>query len=131
MAPADAGGAHDLVSVARDLVRGDDSRTAGLWPRAAAMLCRQAMETSLESLWTLRCPGMSVTPTRCQLLCLGDFLGDRDLAGRVSVAWEGTSRACHVRVYELAPSAAELQSWLECAWALADAVERTATVAAP
>ena len=90
------------------------------------MLCRQAMEASLESLWTLRCPGMSATSSRCQLLCLGEFLHDRELAGRVSVAWEGTSRASHVRVYELAPTAAELQSWLECAWELADAVTRQA-----
>ena len=128
---AELNGAHELVSAARDLVRVDDRRTAGLWPRAAAMLCRQAMEASLESLWALRCPGMSATSARCQLLCLGDFIHDRDLAGRVAVSWDGLTRACHVRVYELAPTAEELQSWLECAWDLADAVERQRVKAQP
>lgn len=116
--------AHDLVSAARDLIRVDDSRTAGLWPRAAAMLCRQAVEESLATLWELRSPAMAQTSTKCQLLCLRDFIHDPELAGRVSLTWNGLSRACHVRVYELAPTADELQSWLECAWELADAVQR-------
>lgn len=126
---ADAAGAHQLVSAARDLVRIDDARTAGLWPRASALLCRQAIETSLASLWDLRCPAMAETSARCQLLCLGEFLNDAQLAGRVSVTWDSLSRACHVRVYELAPAAEELHSWLECAWALADAVEHERTEA--
>ncbi|MBJ7607934.1 MAG: hypothetical protein JF887_00675 [Candidatus Dormibacteraeota bacterium] len=116
--------AYDLVSAARDLIRVDDRSTAGLWPRASAMLCRQAIEASLDDLWGLRCPAMRETSTKCQLLCLGDFLHDVELAGRVSATWDGLSRACHVRVYELAPTVEELQSWLEGAWELADAVAR-------
>ena len=88
------------------------------------MLCRQAVEESLATLWELRSPAMAETSTKCQLLCLGDFIHNTELAGRVSLTWNGLSRACHVRVYELAPTADELQSWLECAWELADAVER-------
>ncbi len=122
--PGDLADAHDLVSAARDLIRIDDVRTSGLWPRAAAMLCRQAIETSLGDLWDLRCPALRETSRKCQLLCLGDFLHQTELAGRVNLSWEGLSRACHVRVYELAPTAEELNSWLECAWELADAVER-------
>jgi hypothetical protein len=121
---ADVVDAHALVSAARDLIRIDDRRTAGLWPRAAAMLCRQAIEESLEDLWDLRSPAMRETSTRCQLLCLGDFLHRTELAGRVILTWDGLSRACHVRVYELAPTAEELQSWLACAWELAEAVAR-------
>lgn len=124
MVASEVDDAHDLVSAGRDLIRVDDERTAGLWPRAAAMLCRQAIESSLADLWGLRCPAMGATSTRCQLLCLGDFLGDRELAGRVAVTWDGLSRACHVRVYELAPTAEDLLSWLECGWELADAVAR-------
>lgn len=121
---ADGAAPHDLIAVARDLARVDDSRTVGLWPRAAAMLCRQAIEASLEDLWRLRCPGLAQTPARCQLICLPAFLGDRALAGRVGVCWDGLSRACHLHVYELAPTAEELGGWLACAWELADAVER-------
>lgn len=122
--PGDLADAHDLVSAARDLIRIDDVRTSGLWPRAAAMLCRQAIETSMTDLWDLRCPGLRETSSKCQLLCLGDFLHQAELAGRVNLSWEGLSRACHIRAYELAPTAEELNSWLECAWELADAVER-------
>ncbi len=72
--PADVADAHDLVSAARDLIRIDDPRTAGLWPRAAALLARQSIEASMDPLWKLRSPGMRGTTWRCQLLCLGDFL---------------------------------------------------------
>ncbi len=122
MATADSGVAHDLVSAARDLIRIDDPRTAGLWPRAAAILTRQSIEASMEALWRLRAPGMSRTTAHCQLLCLGDFLHDPELAGRVSVTWSALSRVCHVRVYELPPSVEELGGWIECAWDLAEAV---------
>lgn len=121
---ADPTGAHELLSTARDLMRVEDASTAGLWSRGAAILARQAIETSLDALWALRSPGMRNTSGRCQLLCLGDFLHDRELAGRVTLTWNGLSRACHVRVYELAPTLEELQSWLDCAWELAEAVAR-------
>lgn len=126
MPAAETADAHDLVSAARDLVRIDDATTAGLWPRAAALLARQSIEASLDTLWRLRAPGMQWTTSRCQLLCLGDFIHDAALAGRVSLTWSGLSRACHLRVYELPPSLAELQGWLECAWDLAEAVGRVA-----
>jgi hypothetical protein len=56
--------------------------------------------------------------------CLSHFLGDPDLAGRVHATWHGLTRSCHIQVYELAPTAAELEGWLETAWALADHVQR-------
>ncbi len=124
MATADPAVAHDLVSVARDLIRIDDPRTTGLWARAAAILARQSIEASMDQLWQLRSPGMRHTSARCQLLCLGDFLHDPALAGRVSVTWSALSRACHVHVYELPPTVEELGAWMECAWELAEAVRR-------
>jgi hypothetical protein len=124
MAVVEAADAHDLVSAARDLIRIDDPRTASLWPRAAALLARQSIESSLDALWALRSPGMRSTTARCQLLCLGYFLRDAELAGRVSLTWSELSRACHLRVYELPPTLEELQTWLECAWVLAEAVAR-------
>lgn len=114
---------HDLVSAARDLVRVDDARTAGLWPRAAALLGRQALELAMARLWALTAPGLERTSARCQLLCLRSLLGDRELARRAGAAWGSLSRACHHRVYELPPTAQELHGWLETAWELADRVE--------
>lgn len=131
MAAADFADAHDLVSGARDLIRIDDPRTAGLWPRAAALLARQSIESSMDALWELRSPGMRATTLRCQLLCLGDFLHDPALAGRVRLTWSALSRACHLRLYQFPPSLEELQPWLECAWELAQAVSCIATPTRP
>jgi hypothetical protein len=116
--------AHSLVSAARDLIHIDDPQTAGLWPRAAALLGRQAIEAAMEDLWLLSAPGLEDTSAKCQLLCLSHFLGDPDLAGRVHATWQGLTRSCHIQIYELAPTAAELEGWLETAWALADHVHR-------
>jgi hypothetical protein len=122
MATAEPADAHSLVSAARDLIHIDDPRTAGLWPRAAALLARQAIEATMEDLWQLSAPGLEDTTARCQLLCLAHFLGDPELAGRIHATWEGLSRSCHIQVYELAPTAEELEGWLETAWGFADRV---------
>ena len=116
--------AHALISAARDLTRGTDERTAGFWPRASALLARQAIEMAMAQLWPLVAPGMGGVSTRCQLLCLGPLLGDEALGGRVSSTWSALSNACHVRLYELPPTASDLGAWLEVAWELAEAVER-------
>jgi hypothetical protein len=116
--------AHALVSAARDLIRGDDATTAGLWPRAAALLARQGLERAMVRLWEVTAPGLQRTSTRCQLLCVGDMLNDRGLGGRATLTWNSLSSACHHRVYELPPTASELNLALETVWDLAEAVER-------
>ncbi len=116
--------AQALVSAARDLIRNDDAKTAGLWPRAAALLARQGLEIAMERLWQVTAPGLERTSTRCQLLCVGEMLNDRGLGGRATVTWYALSEACHHRVYALAPTAAELNAALETVWELADSVER-------
>jgi hypothetical protein len=116
--------AHALVSAARDLIRDDDTTTAGLWPRAAALLARQGLELAMARLWDVTAPGLERTPTRCQLLCVGDMLNDRPLGGRATLTWNALSSACHHRVYELPPTASELNLALETVWDLAEAVER-------
>jgi hypothetical protein len=119
--------AHALVSAARDLVRNDDAVTAGLWPRAAALLARQGLELAMARLWDVTAPGLERTSTRCQLLCVGEMLNDRELGGRARLTWQTLSNACHHRVYELPPTASELNSALETVWDLAEAVERLRT----
>ena len=116
--------AHALVSAARDLIRVDDPMTAGLWPRAASLLARQGLELAMAQLWEVTAPGLERTSTRCQLLCVGDMLNDRELGGRTTLTWHSLSNACHHRVYELPPTAGELNSALETVWDLAEAVER-------
>jgi hypothetical protein len=116
--------AHDLVSAARDVMRIEHEGTAGLWPRAAALLARQGLELAMRRLWEVAAPGLERTSSRCQLLCVGTLLDDRELGGRVHAAWITLSESCHHRVYELPPTAAELQRALETVWEFADAVER-------
>jgi len=43
---------------------------------------------------------------------LPSYLGDDALAGRVSYAWVGLSRACHHHAYELPPSSSEIENWI-------------------
>jgi hypothetical protein len=78
----------------------------------------------MARLWDVTAPGLERTPTRCQLLCVGDMLNDRPLGGRATLTWNALSSACHHRVYELPPTASELNLALETVWDLAEAVER-------
>ena len=105
-------GHAEVVMAARRLIERTDPATAGLWPRATALLARQALEGAMDDLWRVRAPGMEHCSARAQLLCLAHYLGDEELAERVSYAWAGLSRACHQHPYELSPTSAELIGWL-------------------
>ncbi len=102
--------AAELLAAARTLVdtRGDE--LTGLWPRAAALAGRQALEAALDDLWAVRAPGLEAASARAQLDCLPDYLGDRRLAGEAASAWAALSTACHHHDYELIPTADELQA---------------------
>ena len=121
--------AHALVSTARDLMRMEGAGVAGLGPRAAAMLGRQALELAMDRVWALTAPGMERMTFRCQRLCLGAMLNDPSLGRRVEWAWHVLSDACHHGVYDLPPPTRELTSALETIWALADSAERLRSVA--
>jgi hypothetical protein len=105
----------DLVKEARALLERADPSTAGLWPRATALLARQAIERALAELWRVRAPGVEKCSARAQLLCLPIYLVDDPLAERVSFAWSALSRGCHQHPYELPPTAAELTALLHIA----------------
>ena len=101
----------DLLDMADGLLHRADPATAGLWPRASALLALQALDSSVSRLWlhhTLEFHGCSM---RAQLICLRSYLDDPRLAASIGHAWSALSRACHHHAYELAPTAGELQSW--------------------
>ena len=106
-----------LVKAARDLLLYSDPETAGLWPRAAALLARQALEIGLDEFWEGHAPGVQNASARAQLLCLPTYCLPTYMgaltARKADHAWEALSRACHHHPYELAPTAAELYSWIE------------------
>ena len=88
-----------------------DPATAGLWPRASAILALEALEASMLRLWERRTLDLQGCSMRAQLICLRTYLGDAHLAARAGHAWSALSRACHHHPYELAPTAGELRSW--------------------
>ena len=42
----------------------------GTWPRASAILGRQALEIALDQLWARAAPGVETASARAQLACL-------------------------------------------------------------
>ena len=104
---------EELLAAARRIIQRPDAATAGVWPRAAALLARQALELAMASLWAAQpqAAGLAECTTRSQLLCLTAYL-DQDTATRAAYLSAALSRACHYHSYELAPTATELTRWL-------------------
>jgi len=100
-----------------------DPATAGLWPRASALLGLRALEASLLRLWKRRELDLQGCTMRAQLICLRSYLEDAALAARAGHAWSALSRACHHHPYELAPTSTELGTWLSVVGELVEKVD--------
>ena len=81
----------DIVKAARGLLDRTDPATAGLWPRATALLGRQAIEGGLADLWKVRRRGGEVM-RRAQLVAAFYLRMSSRRASRVR--WSALSRAC-------------------------------------
>ena len=103
---------REVLDLAGHLLGRADPATAGLWPRAAALLGGQALQATLHRLWVRRHIELQECSMRAQLICLRTYLGDPDLAARAGLTWSALRRACHHHPYELAPTAGELRAWL-------------------
>lgn len=103
----------DLLAAARDLIARPDAATAGVWPRTAAVLARQALEAAVDAHWrsSAQTAGMDRATARSQLICLPAYLDDR-VARQVAFAYSALTSACHYHPYELAPTATELTRWI-------------------
>ncbi len=64
------------LQLARDLLSRGDPSTAGLWPRAAALLIRQALEEAVDAYWTTRQLPLESVSTQTQLVCLRMMTAD-------------------------------------------------------
>jgi hypothetical protein len=104
---------EETLALARGLLERPDARTAGLWPRAAALLARQALEQGLDAYWRARGLRLDPCSTFTQLVCLREYLGDDALAGHAHHAWSSLSEACHHHPYEIAPGHPELLAWTD------------------
>ena len=103
----------EILERATVLLNHPTAETAGLWPRATAVLTRQALEVGLHEALSTRIPGIRNAPVRVQLLCLQSYLEDAEIAHEVNLAWWALSRACHHLSYELPPTAPELEGLIE------------------
>ena len=100
-----------VVDLARATIQDQSPALIGIWPRAAAILARQALEGALDQLWSRIAPGVENASVRAQLVCLAEYIDTR-LASRIRYAWHGLSDACHHHAYELPPTLSELEGWL-------------------
>ena len=119
---------RELLALADGLLRRADPATAGLWPRASALLALAALEASVLRLWQRRALDLEGRSMRTQLICLRSYLEDAALAARAGHAWSALSRACHHHAYELGPTAGELQSWFSV---VSELVERVGLAPEP
>jgi hypothetical protein len=113
--------AERRLDQAESLLSTDIAALDGVWPRCAAWLIRLALERAVDGLWQERNPPLIHVTKRAQLLALGRYV-DADVQARAAWLWSALSRAGHHHHYELAPTLAELQSWLTEARAIAEAL---------
>jgi hypothetical protein len=100
--------AVEILAMAENVMSRATPATVGLWPRAAALLARQALEAALDEYWQRRgLPDLAACGTRQQLICLREYV-DAETAGKVYEAWATLSHMCHHHPYDLAPTAGEL-----------------------
>jgi hypothetical protein len=118
--------ARGLLALSRGLLSRPDAATAGLWPRASALLARQALETALDGYWSTRGVALDACPARAQLICLGEYFDDAELAAVVRSCWAALSDVCHHHAYELAPTVAELTVLLDVVDAFVGRTEASA-----
>jgi hypothetical protein len=118
---------EQLLAAASELITRSDSATAGVWPRTAALLARQALEETLDSRWAAETTTgpLSRATVRSQLICLPAYI-DPALAHQVAYTWAALSNACHYHPYELAPTSGELTAWISDVAILISCIEDSA-----
>ena len=115
--------AREILASAKSLIDRSSSDTRGLWPRAAVLLQRQALEVALKTYWSAKARGVEECSTRAQFLCLGSYLRNEPLARRAHLAWTALSRAAHFHPYELPPTREELLAWHDTVLQLLETTE--------
>jgi hypothetical protein len=112
-----------LLAAARDMLARPADNGIGGWPRAVALLTRQALEQGLDVFWrtTPATAGLEKCTTKTQLTCLPTYL-ESGLAREICYVWAALSSACHYRSYELAPTAGQLGGWIDTVGRLLEAL---------
>jgi hypothetical protein len=101
---------EELLASAAALIASGTKGATAVWPKAAAVLTRQALEISVQQRLARVDPTLAGASMRSQLVCLHVVAKDKDAAASAALAWSSLSSACHYHPYELPPSAPELRS---------------------
>lgn len=104
----------ELLASARSLISRPDASMAGVWPRTAAFLTRQALEEAVNARWAASSATCSMLNASMwsRLACLPAYLSGPE-ARQAIFAHAALSSACHYHPYELAPTAGELTGWID------------------
>lgn len=108
-----------MLSAAQVLIDEPAEELSGSWPRGAAVLTRQAIESTVTYCWKHTVPDMQWTNWAAQWAALPSYLGDDQLVADAHYAWEALSDVCHHRGYDLGLTEAELRRHLGVAKAFA------------
>lgn len=85
----------ERLDAAAGLLERSGEAMAGLWPRACAVLIRQALEGAVREVLRERLPGSQAASGRVQFLCLGRAIGDRGKARELGYVWGRISAVLH------------------------------------
>lgn len=96
----------------------------GAWPRASALLLRQALESAMAGVWAVHSPALERASFSTQLSCLRAFVSDERVVAEARHTWHSLSGACHHRGYGLPPSRESLALWSRRVRALVEELER-------
>jgi hypothetical protein len=99
-----------ILAAARQLMT--DGSVAGWRAQAVATLSRQALEAGIDAYWRDVAPGTEEASMNVQLLCLPVYAGSY-VGGLAATTWKSLTGVVHVRAYDLAPTADELQGWAD------------------
>jgi len=119
----------ELIRQANNLLLRPHQATAGLWPRASALLARQALESCLRKFWDQRGWSLQRCSFRAQLLCL-DPLAGREVARDAAYAYDFLSKVCHFHPYNTSPTSVELRNALEQVESVVERLQEIAQQAA-
>lgn len=101
----------ELLEQARALLERATSPLSGIWPRAAVLLARQALEAALDEFWMSKFLDMDTVSMRAQMACLPDYM-DPEEAASLSEMWAVLTQACHYQSFDLGPTVGEVRSWI-------------------
>lgn len=103
----------ERLDVAQGLLERSGEAMAGLWPRACAVLVRQALEGAVDAVLRERVPGGQAASWRVKFLCLGRAIGDEGKARELGYVWGRLSEVLHRGGGGLAASEVQLWGWVE------------------